>query len=413
MENTIKVVKFGGSSLANAAQFKKVKAILDADSSRRYIVPSAPGKRNPSDEKVTDLLYALYDEKENVESIFSKIKKRFDDIISDLELDLDLSKEYEAILTNLQLGYPKAYAASRGEYLNGLILSSYLQVPFIDAARVICFDRMGNFLPEQTNEKLKKCLVHYPKAIIPGFYGGTFDGTIVTFSRGGSDITGSLVARAMQAKLYENWTDVSGFLLADPRIVENPLPIRMITYKELYELSSMGASVLHEEAVFPVKKAGIPIQIKNTNRPDDLGTLIVEDIMEQSNYKITGIAGKKGYFKIKLSDEHLLQFVEDHHMPCDSYTSSVLMQQNHMQSTLHPHLQQLDHNIALIAVGGRDFQTKRSFSRRICRTLNAANISVKALSQGQEELTMLVGVRDEDFEQAVRVIYDYFIDVKS
>ena len=408
----VKVVKFGGSSLASASQFKKVKAIMEADSTRKYVIPSAPGKRGKDDEKVTDMLYACYDfvqAHKDCTNFFQRIQNRYHEIIEGLDITLDLSKEFSTIWMQFQNGCSIAYAASRGEYLNGLILSNYLQIPFIDAADVICFDARGEFLSEKTNEVLKNCLSHYEKALIPGFYGAMPDGSIQTFSRGGSDITGSLVARAVEADLYENWTDVSGFLLADPRIVEDPLPIRMITYKELYELSSMGASVLHEEAVFPVKKAGIPIHIKNTNRPDDLGTWIVEDIMEPSNYKITGIAGKKGYFKIKVSDDSLLQFVEGNNIPCDRYTSSVLMQKNHMGKALHPHLQELDHNIALIAVGGRDFQTKRSFSRRICRTLNAASIPVKALSQGQEEMTMLVGVRDEDFEQAVRVIYDYFI----
>ena len=408
----IKVVKFGGSSLASATQFKKVKAIIEADSSRRYVVPSAPGKRDSFDEKVTDMLYACCNKIEmhqDCMAVWTAIQNRYNEIIQELNLDLNLQTEFETIWENMHQGAGCAYAASRGEYLNGLILSHYLDFPFIDAAHLICFEQDGTLDSEKTNEKIQSYLADYSKAVIPGFYGALENGKIVTFSRGGSDITGSLIARGVQATIYENWTDVSGFLLADPRIVEDPLPIRMITYKELYELSSMGASVLHEDAVFPVKKAGIPIQIKNTNRPDDLGTLIVEDIIENSNYRITGIAGKKGYFKIKISDEYLLQFVEDHNIPTDSYTSSVLMQKNLMQQALHPHLQTTDQNIALIAVGGRDFQTRRSFSRRICRTLNAANISVKALSQGHEEFTMLIGVRDEDFENAVRVIYDYFI----
>ena len=275
-----KVVKFGGSSLASARQFKKVKAIIEADKTRCYVVPSAPGKRDSKDTKVTDMLYQCYDAVcagESYKRILDQIKKRYTDIIDGLDLNLNLDFEFAKIEENFLKKAGRDYAASRGEYLNGIIAANYLGFTFVDAADVIRFDAEGNFLSEETNEEMREHLASLKQAVIPGFYGAKPDGTIHTFSRGGSDITGSIVARAVQADLYENWTDVSGFLVADPRIVENPAPIETITYTELRELSYMGASVLHEDAIFPVRKAGIPINIRNTNRPEDPGTMIVEN----------------------------------------------------------------------------------------------------------------------------------------
>ena len=305
-----KVVKFGGSSLASARQFKKVKAIIDADRSRAFVVPSAPGKRDVKDTKVTDLLYQCYDAASTGQSyirILDQIRKRFQDIIDGLDLNLNLDFEFDKIEENFVAGAGRDYAASRGEYLNGLIMSAYLGFPFIDAAEVIFFDETGAFLSEETNRELEERLAQYKQAVIPGFYGSKPDGSIATFSRGGSDITGSLVARALHADLYENWTDVSGFLVADPRIVENPVPIETITYKELRELSYMGASVLHEDSIFPVRKEGIPINIRNTNKPEAPGTMIVEDTSKKPRYIITGVAGKKGLLcrqHRKSHDEH-------------------------------------------------------------------------------------------------------------
>ena len=435
-----KVVKFGGSSLASAAQFRKVSAIIHAESSRRYVIPSAPGKRTATDTKVTDMLYQYYDlvmAGKDSKEIREHIKQRFYAIINELHIPFDIEATLCEIEAQFHQGAGKDYAASRGEYLNGLLLASYLDMPFVDAKDVICFDEDGKFLSEKTNERLKKVLSQYKYAIIPGFYGAMPNGKVKTFSRGGSDITGSLVARAVKADLYENWTDVSGFLLADPRIVENPVPIGIITYKELHELSSMGACVLHEDAIFPVKKAGIPINIKNTNCPDDLGTMIVDNTTLKPNYKITGIAGKKGYWKVKISNRKenedreckMLQFLEDHNIPYDCFASdkdaiSILMHQealNEAKEFFFTNINQdhfydvepLDSHIALVAIGRREIKSKRGFARRVCRTLNAANIHIKAMSQGDEELMMLIGVRDEDFETAVRVIYDYYIDVKA
>ena len=279
--NKPKVVKFGGSSLASAEQFKKVKAIITADESRNYVIPSAPGKRFSDDIKVTDMLYSCYALAESGKD-FSKelegISKRYEEIISGLGLSTDLSAEFETIATKFGAKAGKDYAASRGEYLNGIIMADYLGYAFVDSAKYIFFDDNGNFLPEETHNALSVFLAEVPKAVIPGFYGSyRSDGTIKTFSRGGSDITGSIVARACHADVYENWTDVSGFLIADPRVIENPEVIETITYRELRELSYMGAGVLHEDAIFPVRREGIPINIRNTNSPSDGGTWIVEN----------------------------------------------------------------------------------------------------------------------------------------
>ena len=299
----IKVVKFGGSSLADAHQFKKVGKIIRKDVDRRYVVPSAPGKRSPDDTKVTDMLYSCYaqalleeeDSQENFETLLGAIRERYESIIRELGLSLSLEEEFRSIRENFTRKVGRDYAASRGEYLNGRIMAEYLGYEFIDATEVICFDEAGNFDGEKTQKILSERLAHTERAVIPGFYGAMPDGKIKTFSRGGSDITGSIVAGAVHADLYENWTDVSGFLVADPRIIENPKEIDVITYRELRELSYMGATVLHEDAIFPVRKEGIPINIRNTNAPEDKGTLIVEATCQKPRFIITGIAGKKDF----------------------------------------------------------------------------------------------------------------------
>ncbi len=295
------VVKFGGSSLASARQFKKVGDIIRSDKSRRYVIPSAPGKRNDKDEKVTDLLYQCYDaasEGKSYKKILDKIAGRYQEIIDGLNLNLNLDHEFQTIEENFTGRKGRDYAASRGEYLNGIVMASYLGYEFVDAADVIFFDENGNFLAEETDRELSERLENTDRAVIPGFYGSAPDGSIRTFSRGGSDITGSIVARAIHADLYENWTDVSGFLVGDPRVIKDPQVIETITYKELRELSYMGASVLHEDAIFPVRKEGIPIHIRNTNKPEDKGTLIVENTCRRPKYTITGIAGKKGFCSV-------------------------------------------------------------------------------------------------------------------
>ena len=433
-----KVVKFGGSSLASAKQFKKVGDIIRADKSRRYVVPSAPGKRNKNDTKVTDMLYACYEAASTGASygkLLSAIKERYEQIIDGLELNLNLDYEFKTIEENFIAKKGSDYAASRGEYLNGIIMSHYLGYEFIDAAEVIFFDENGTFLSEKTNEELSERLAHTERAVIPGFYGSNPDGTIHTFSRGGSDITGSIVARAIHADLYENWTDVSGFLVTDPRIVENPVPIETITYTELRELSYMGASVLHEDAIFPVRKEGIPINIRNTNRPEDPGTMIVENTSKRPRYTITGVAGKKGFCAMNIDKammnsevgfgRKVLEVFEKNgisfeHMPSGIDTMSVLVHQDEFQEkeqsvlsgiqrSVHPDVVTLESDLAVIAVVGRGMKAMRGTAARIFAALAHAKINVKMIDQGSSELNIIIGVTNDDFEPAIRAIYDIFV----
>ena len=433
-----KVVKFGGSSLASAKQFKKVKDIIMADKSRRYVIPSAPGKRTTNDEKVTDLLYACYSaasEGRSYKKIFDAITARYEQIITGLDLNVNLDFEFKTIEENFLAKKGRDYAASRGEYLNGIIMAAYLGYEFIDAADVICFDADGSFLSEKTNQELAARLSKVSKAVIPGFYGSMPDGSVKTFSRGGSDITGSLVARAVHADLYENWTDVSGFLVADPRIVDNPEPIETITYRELRELSYMGASVLHEEAIFPVRKEGIPINIRNTNRPSDPGTMIVESTLKRPHYTITGIAGRKGFcavniekammnaeigFGRKVLDVFEKYGISFEHMPSGIDTMSIFVQQSlfeeHEQSVIagihravEPDHIELDSDLALIAVVGRGMKSARGTAGRIFSALAHARVNVKMIDQGSSEWNIIIGVKNDDFETAIRAIYDIFV----
>ena len=433
----IKVVKFGGSSLASAAQFEKVKRIIEADKTRRYVVPSAPGKRCSEDEKVTDLLYAYYDAvilKKDGRELRRKIEDRFIEILKGLHLFLDLDSEFDKMEENFRQGYGREYAASRGEYLNGKIMSAYLKVPFVDAAEGICFNEQGEFLPEETNLLLYKKLKDLKRAVIPGFYGSMPDGKIRTFSRGGSDITGSLVARAVKADLYENWTDVSGFLLADPRIVKNPAPISMITYKELYELSSMGAAVLHEDAVFPVKKEGIPIQIKNTNHPEDEGTRIVSCVETDSCEQITGIAGKKGFCAVHIeqsisSTNKILKIFEKNKVSFEAFPTerdqlSFLLEQKEfqekeglilsdIQKIVKPDQLSVEQDLALVAVGARGHQFRQKMEAGVLDALVHASIGVKTLKNEAKKRSVLMEVPGKDFELAVQTIYKIYSQIEK
>jgi len=433
-----KVVKFGGSSLASAEQFEKVGAIIRSDASRRFVVPSAPGKRNKKDTKVTDMLYDCYATAEKGEDFSAKlaaIAARYQEIIDGLNLSLTLDAEFETIRKAFAEKAGRDYAASRGEYLNGIVMAAYLGYEFIDAATVICFNEEGHFLPERTNELLGKRLENVDSAVIPGFYGAREDGTVVTFSRGGSDITGSIVARAIRADMYENWTDVSGFLVADPRIVENPEVIETITYRELRELSYMGAGVLHEDAIFPVRKEGIPINIKNTNRPEDPGTLIVESTCRKPRFTITGIAGKKNFASITIEKDMmnseigfgrkvLTAFEENdlsfEHVPSGIDTMTVFVDQHAFEekeqnviSALHrlvePDSVEVDSDLALIAIVGRGMRSTRGTAGRIFSALAHARVNVRMIDQGSSELNVIVGVGNDDFETAIRAIYDIFV----
>ena len=434
----VKVVKFGGSSLASAEQFKKVGNIIRAEESRRYVVPSAPGKRFSEDTKVTDMLYKCYAEAEegkNFDKSLKAIKERYNEIIKGLGLKLSLEEQFETIKKQFAAKAGKDYAASRGEYLNGIIMANYLGYEFIDAATVICFDKNGEFESEKTNQVMSERLANTENAVIPGFYGAMPNGQVKTFSRGGSDVTGSIVARALKADVYENWTDVSGFLVADPRIVENPKPIAIITYKELRELSYMGASVLHESAIFPVRKEGIPINIRNTNRPEDKGTIIVESTCRKPKYTITGIAGKKGFCSINIEKSmmnseigfgrRVLQVFEDQgisfeHVPSGIDTMTVYVHQDEFEEKeqqviagihrlVQPDFVEMESDLALIAVVGRGMKSTRGTAGRIFSALAHANVNVKMIDQGSSELNIIIGVENRDFENAVKAIYDIFV----
>lgn len=435
----IKVVKFGGSSLADAEHFSKVKYIIEKDPKRKYVIPSAPGRRFDKDEKVTDLLYDCYSNAEsigNIDEIFQKVISRYESILQDLKLDLDLTEEFQHIKWSILHHAGRDYAASRGEYLNGLILSRYLGFDFVDPAKCIKFFDNGTFDSELTNELLGKELIKHDTAVIPGFYGSMPNGTIKTFSRGGSDITGSLVSRAVLAEIYENWTDVDGFLLADPRIVKNPKRMNFVTYRELRELSYMGAGVLHEDSIFPVRFAGIPINIRNTNDPENPGTMIVSqtDVYDTENV-ITGIAGRKGFSiitieKAMMNSEQgfgrkVLEAIEKEnisfeHLPSGIDTMCVIIRTDALSpckeklkdricQLVEPDYISIEDGLALIAVVGRSMVKTKGTAFRIFKSVAEAEINIRMIDQGSSELNIIIGVDEKDFELATNAIYKEFI----
>ena len=436
-----KVVKFGGSSLASAEQFEKVGSIIKADSSRKFVVPSAPGKRFSEDIKVTDMLYACYnlaEEGKDFKKQLADIKKRYEEIIIGLKMTLSLDEEFKQIEKDFKEKAGDNYAASRGEFLNGKIMAAYLGYTFVDPAECVFFTEDGEFDAEKTNEALAEKLMKLENAVVPGFYGSLPDGKVKTFSRGGSDITGSIVARAIHADIYENWTDTSGVLLADPRIVENPVVIETITYRELRELSYMGFSVFHEDAIFPVRREGIPINIRNTNAPDDKGTWIVESTCQKSKYVITGVAGKKGFCAVNIDKDMMnseigfgrkvLNVFEDNgisfeHVPSGIDTMTVFVHQDEFMdkeqqvvSGIHrlakPDTIDIEADLALIAVVGRGMKSTRGTAGRIFSALAHADINIKMIDQGSSELNIIIGVRNDDFEAAIKAIYDIFVETK-
>ncbi len=435
----VKVVKFGGSSLASAEQFKKVAAIIKAEPCRRYVVPSAPGKRTKNDTKVTDMLYSCYDaasKGEDITNHFGEIEARYNGIISELGLDFSLADEFEAIKNAFIHKAGRDFAASRGEYLNGLILAEYLGFDFIDAAEVIFFNDNGLFDSERTNAVLASELKKHEYAVIPGFYGSMPNDTIKTFSRGGSDITGSIVARAAECDLYENWTDVDGFLMADPRIVDNPRVIGEITYRELRELSYMGATVLHEDAIFPVRFAGIPINIRNTNNPEAHGTLIKSssDKYDTGNV-ITGVAGKKGFSVITVEKDmmnaevgfgrRVLEVLENNdicfeHLPSGIDNMSVIINTHELEGrrerilngicrAVNPETVDIEDGLALVAVVGRAMVKAKGTAARVFKAISGAGINIRMIDQGSSEISIIVGVEEADFENALRAIYNEFV----
>ena len=435
----MKVVKFGGSSLASAEQFKKVGAIIRADESRRYVIPSAPGKRHDGDTKVTDLLYKMADlarEKQDFSEVLQQIRERFEEIIEGLGMqDFSLEDQFAEIEKQMREAPDADYAASRGEHLNGRIMAAYLGYSFVDPYEMIFFDEEGMLEDRRTMRAVEKRLAQEEYAVIPGFYGRGHDGRVKTFSRGGSDVTGSIVAGACHAEVYENWTDVSGFMVADPRIIHNPAKIEVITYRELRELSYMGASVLHEEAIFPVRRQGIPINIRNTNCPDDEGTWIVESTAQKSGYVITGIAGRKNFcavliYKDLMNSEigfgrKVLQAFEDNqisfeHMPSGIDTMTIVVHEDEfiekeqrVVSAIHrlakPDTVEIESDLALIAVVGRGMKSTRGTAGRIFSALAHAHVNVRMIDQGSSELNIIIGVENRDFETAMQAIYDIFV----
>ncbi len=437
----MKVVKFGGTSLADAEHFRRVAEIIQADPDRRFVVASAPGKRCKDDVKVTDMLYQCYElvrEGADISVLYEKIKERYNNIITGLGLNYDLSGELDYIQNAITHRSGQDFAASRGEYLNSLILAKYLGYDFIDAEQVVFFRENGAYDDEKTNAAMQEELKKHRNAVIPGFYGVMPNGTIKTFSRGGSDITGSIVARAADADLYENWTDVSGCLMADPRIVENPIPIQTITYRELRELSYMGASVLHEDAIFPVRYAGIPINIRNTNDPDAPGTMIVSGTSEyDTKCIITGIAGKRGFSVINVEKDmmnseigfgrRILDVLEDNdisfeHLPSGVDTmgvivaTSTLKDENKRERILtsinkrvHPDSVVIEDGLALLAVVGRGMVKAKGTAARVFSAISSAGINIRMIDQGSSELNIIIGVEEHDLEKALNSIYREFV----
>lgn len=436
----IVVTKFGGSSLSEASQFRKVKEILLGDSNRMYVVPSAPGRRKPDDAKVTDMLYTCHKlaskgELAEFEKVFAELSARYTEIIDELGLNLDFAPHLEQVHYAMLNGQSVDYAASRGEYLNGIILAEYLGWEFIDAAEVIFFDANHRFDSERTQEVLSARLAGTRYAVIPGFYGSNPDGTIRTFSRGGSDVTGAIVARAAGAELYENWTDVSGFLMADPRIVKRPKRIHVITYRELRELSYMGAGVLHEDAIFPVRMAGIPINIRNTNEPDNPGTMIVRADESHVRGAITGIAGKKGFTAIAVEKNmmnselgfgrRMLEALEEcnvsfEHMPSGIDTMTVLVSDHNIEGRIDQVVEKIrrtckpDHievisGLSLIATVGRGMVRYPGTAARIFGALADSGINIRMIDQGSSEINIITGVESADFEKAINAIYNAFM----
>ena len=435
----VKVAKFGGSSVADALQIEKIRKIIEGDGDIKYVVVSAPGKRFAEDSKITDLLYLCkthIEHKIPYQQIFQVVRDRFMAVSVNLDVDVDLDREFEEIQRNLEGGASADYIASRGEYLNALVIAAYLGYDFVDASTMVKFDEKGRFMEDLTNMEIKNKLARHDRAVIPGFYGSKIDGTVRTFSRGGSDITGALVARAVGADVYENWTDVSGFLMADPRIVDNPKPISSVSYKELRELSYMGASVLHEDAIYPARVANIPINIRNTNRPEDPGTIITSEPGKlEEGQIIAGIAGSKDFtviamYKNLMSSERgfirkMTAILEDYdvpieHIPSGVDTLSVVLDNDaidgkvdeivdEFERQLKPDTIEVFENMALIATVGHGMSSRTGTAARLFTALANEKVNIRMIDQGSSEMNIIVGVENKHFETAIRAIYNAFV----
>lgn len=432
------VAKFGGSSVANTSQFQKVKAIVEAKENRKVIIVSALGKKEKNDSKITDLLYLLHAHLRYsvpYDNVFSMIKNRFCNIKEELQLQIDLESEFNQLAKELNKELSMEYLASRGEYITAKMVAEYLGYTFVDAKDLICFDYSGLVNDKETEKAINEAYQKYHKIVIPGFYGAYPNGTIKTFSRGGSDITGAIVAKALGATVYENWTDVSGILMADPKVIDNPKRINQITYNELRELSYMGASVLHEETVFPVQEGNIPINILNTNEPENPGTIITENCDDNSQI-ITGIAGKKHFTSFTVTKTHnadklsvlraVLNVFDKYkvnveHIPTSIDSFSVVVANSDVEKCIYDLVSEInkneevkniivDNDISLIAVVGRNMVTKPGISGKVFGIIGNENINIKMIAQGSQELTIIVGVCNKDFEKTIKAVYDNLVN---
>ena len=438
----IKVAKFGGSSVADSEQFKKVKKIVDGDAQRKFVVTSAVGKSNKDDHKVTDLLYLTFAHKKyNVEynDILGIIETKYVNIAKELNIDIDLKKEFDTIRDEIDHDIKEDFLVSRGEYLAAKVLAKYLGFQFLDAKDFITFDYNMKIDLKTTKEKFDVLYNPKNKYVIPGFYGATPDGEIRVMTRGGSDITGSIVANIVDADMYENWTDVSGLLVCDPKLVNNPKSIAVISYDELREISYMGAKVLHDEAIFPAKEKNIPINIRNTNDIDNKGTLILKDCAEEDRkvtpLTITGITGKKHFNIITIKKNNLsnevgalakaLKILSDFKVSVENLPMSVdnfglVVEEKSIEKNqyeiINKFKEELDTNdinvlkgISLIAIVGRGLVARPGIAGKIFKTLGDEGINIKVISQGSDEINITIGVEDKDYEKTINCIYDHFI----
>ena len=435
----LKAVKFGGSSVAGAEQFRKVKAIVEADPARRIVVASAAGKRFDGDHKLTDLLYLCHAHLTygvSCDEIMDSIEKRFADIRRELGIAYDVEADIRALRARLTKDMGVDELVSRGEYFTSKLLADYLDYTFVDAKDCVFFGFDGQVEREKSYAAIRKAVEEYGRIVIPGFYGMSPTGKIRVMSRGGSDITGALAAAAADADVYENWTDVSGILMADPKIVKDPRPIPRITYGELRELAFMGASVLHEESVQPVKEKGIALNIRNTNAPDAPGTMIVDRVEEEIGKEerfITGIAGRRNFtiitvFKHNMNTCETLRrtleildrykaSVEHITLGLDSFAlvsstaalgDAVYDVVNEIQKTCQPDDVQISDGIALVAAVGRKMPFRPGVSGKLFKALGDNGINIRTIAQGADETSIIVGVENKDFESAIRVLYDGF-----
>ena len=425
--------------MADGNVMNRVKTIIDSDKDRKYIVVSAPGKRYSGDIKITDILYECHKEVEKNGSCgaaFQLIRSRFNSIVRELNIDFDINSVLDETEARINSENDEDFTASRGEYLSARVMAEVLGAKFVDAEDVIFFDKKGAYDAERSEKALNEALRGAERAVFPGFYGRGANGKVKTFSRGGSDISGAIVARAVNATVYENWTDVSGFLACDPRIVDSPRRIKALSYKELRELSYMGANVLHSESIFPVRKANIPIHIKNTFRPEDEGTLIQPSVYyTPSGSIVTGIAGKKDFTVIFIEKSlmnsqigfvrKVLSVLEKYNIPVEHIPSGIdtmsvvvessALKEGKLDLVLHgideavsPDTMRVTEDIALIATVGHGMSSSVGTSARLFKAMAAAEINVKMIDQGSSELNIIVGVKNEDCDKCIRAIYREF-----